>query len=321
MTTKIVGTGMAIPDGVVTNNDLAKIVDTNDEWISTRTGIKERRIAGEAVGTSSLAAEAAKNALINAGVLAEELDIIIVATSSEDRCLPSAACEVQAAIGAVHAVAFDISAACSGFIFALNMAHSFFKSGIYKTGLVIGAETLSKLVDWSDRSTCVLFGDGAGAAVVKADDSGIIHMVMGSDGTKGDALECGSRTNADFLTGKKPELGYVTMDGQEVFRFAVNKVPECIRQVLEESKTDITEIKYFILHQANYRIFESIAKRLKLPIDKFPMNLDRYGNTSGASIPLLLDELNRDGRLQAGDKLVFAGFGGGLTWGATLLEW
>lgn len=320
MTTKIIGTGSYAPEHVVTNDDLAKIVETNDEWIRTRTGIRERRIAS-AEGTSSLAAEAAKRALENAGILAEDVDIIVLATSSADCCFPSGACEVQAEIGAVHAVAFDISAACSGFVYALNTVHSFFKAGLYKTGLVIGADTLSKLIDWNDRGTCVLFGDGAGAVVVRAGETGVIHMVMGSDGSKGNVLKCGGRTTGNFLTGKKPELGYMTMDGQEVFKFAVKKVPECIRQVLEESGTDINDIQYFVLHQANYRIFESIAKRLKLPIEKFPMNLDQYGNTSGASIPLMLDEMNRNGLLKPGDKLVFAGFGGGLTWGATLLEW
>lgn len=321
MTTRIIGTGSAVPEQVVTNEDLARFVDTSDEWIRTRTGIKERRIASAESGTSDLAIQAAKEALINAGVSAEELDIIILATSSADCCFPSGACEVQAAIGAYRAAAFDLSAACSGFVYALNTIHGFFKAGIYRTGLVIGADTLSKLIDWNDRGTCVLFGDGAGAAVVRAEEKGILHMTMGADGTRGDALECGGRTTGNFLTGKKPELGYMTMDGQEVFKFAVKTVPEAIKQVLEESGTDIEEIKYFILHQANYRIFESIAKRLKIPMEKFPTNLERFGNTSGATIPILLDEMNREGKLQRGDKLVLAGFGAGLTWGATLLEW
>lgn len=321
MTTKIIGTGLAVPEHVVTNDDLAQIVDTSDEWIRTRTGIRERRIASAESGTSELAAQAAKRALENAGVKAEELDIIILATSSGDCCFPNGACEVQAAIGANHAVAFDISAACSGFVFALNTIHSFFKAGIYKTGLVIGADTLSKLIDWKDRGTCVLFGDGAGAAVVKAAESGIIHVVMGADGSRGGVLSCGGRTTGNFLTGGLPELGYMTMDGQEVFKFAVKTVPESIKTLLSESNTDIDEIKYFILHQANYRIFESIAKRLKVSMDRIPANLDRYGNTSGATVPILLDEMNREGKLLAGDKIVLAGFGGGLTWGATLLEW
>lgn len=320
MTTKIIGTGSYAPEQIVTNDDLAQIMETSDEWIQSRTGIRERRI-GVHMGTSQMAAKAAEAALENAGVLPEELDIIILATSSGDHCFPSGACEVQTAIGAVHAVAFDVSAACSGFIFALNTIHSFFKAGIYKTGLVIGADAMSKLTDWTDRGTSVLFGDGAGAVVVKAEDTGILHMVMGSDGRKGHVLACGSRTSENFLTKKSPELGYITMDGQEVFKFAVKKVPEAVKQLLEESFTDIDEIKYFIMHQANYRIFESIGKRLNVSIERMPMNIDRYGNTSGASIPLLLDEMNREGKLQRGDKLVFAGFGAGLTWGATLIEW
>lgn len=321
MTTRIIGTGSAVPEQVVTNDDLSKVVDTSDEWIRPRTGIRERRIASADSGTTDLAAQAAKRALEQSGVKPEELDIIVLATSSADQCFPSGACEVQAEIGAVNAVAFDVSAACSGFIFALNTVHSFFKAGIYRTGLVIGADTLSKLIDWNDRSTCVLFGDGAGAAVVRAEETGIIHMVMGADGARGNVLECGGRTTGNFLTGKKPELGYMTMNGQEVFKFAVKTVPEAIRKTLDESGTDISEIKYFILHQANYRIFESIAKRLKIPMEKFPMNLERYGNTSGASIPILLDEMNRAGKLKPGDKLILSGFGAGLTWGATLLEW
>ena len=194
-------------------------------------------------------------------------------------------------------------------------------AGIYRTGLVIGADTLSKLVDWNDRGTCVLFGDGAGAAVVRAEDTGIMGLTMGADGTKGDVLKCGGRTTGNFLTGKKPELGYMSMDGQEVFRFAVKTVPEAIKKTLAGSGTELEEIKYFILHQSNYRISESIAKRLKLPMEKFPANLERYGNTSGASVPILLDELNREGKLKPGDKLLLAGFGAGLTWGTTLLEW
>lgn len=320
MTTKIIGTGSYVPECSITNDDLAKIMDTSDEWISSRTGIRERRISsGE--GTSGMAAKAAKAALEKAGIAPEDLDIIILATSSSDFCFPNGACEVQAEIGALNAAAFDISAACSGFIFALNTMHAFFQAGIYQTGLVIGADALSKLVDWDDRKTCVLFGDGAGAAVVQADNQKAFHMIMGSDGSRGNVLACPSRSMGNFLTNSKPELGYMSMDGQEVFKFAVRTVPNCINQVLEQGNLKADDIKYFILHQANYRIFEAIAKRMKLPIEKFPMNIQKYGNTSAASIPLMLDELNREGKLLPGDKLVFSGFGGGLTWGAVLLEW
>ena len=211
--------------------------------------------------------------------------------------------------------------ACTGFVYALNTAHAFISSGIYKTALVIGADVLSKLIDWTDRGTCVLFGDGAGAVVVKADENGILGMNMHSDGTKGGVLTCGSRTNGNFLMGKKPELGYMTMDGQEVFKFAVKKVPQCIMEVLDDTGVKAEDVRYFAIHQANYRIIESIAKRLKVNVDRFPVNMEHYGNTSGASVPLLLDEMNRKGMLSAGDKVVLSGFGAGLTWGAALLEW
>lgn len=320
MTSRIIGTGSYVPVQIVTNEDLAKIVETDDEWIRTRTGIHERRIVLEE-GTSRMAIEAAKRAIENAKLSAEELDIILLATSSPDHCFPAGACEVQAAIGAVNAVAFDISAACSGFLFALNTAQAYIQAGIYRTALVVGADCLSKLTDWSDRSTCVLFGDAAGAAVVRAEEKGMVHMVMGSDGVKGPVLSCIARTDGNFLNGKTPELGYMSMNGQEVFKFAVKKVPECIHQVLDEAGVTMDQVSCFVLHQANYRIVEAVAKRLKQPIEKFPMNMDRFGNTSGASVPLLLDELNREGRLKQGEKIVLAGFGAGLTWGAALLEW
>ena len=320
MTTRIIGTGSYVPEQIVTNDDLAKIVETSDEWIRSRTGIGERRIA-TLDSTSDMAARAAQAALEQAGVGAEEIDLILLGTSSPDHCFPNGACEVQARIGAVNAACFDISSACTGYVFALNTAHAFISTGLYRTALVIGADVLSKLIDWSDRGTCVLFGDGAGATVVRADDRGILGMNMQSDGAKGGVLTCGSRSNGNFLLGKKPELGYMAMDGQEVFKFAVKKVPECITKVLEDTHTSKDEIAYFVIHQANYRIIESIAKRMKVDIERFPVNMEHYGNTSGASVPLLLDEMNRAGKLKRGDKIVFAGFGGGLTWGATLLEW
>ena len=320
MTTRIIGTGSYVPEQIVTNDDLAKIVETSDEWIRSRTGIGERRIA-TLDSTSDMAARAAQAALEQAGVGAEEIDLILLGTSSPDHCFPNGACEVQARIGAVNAACFDISAACTGYVFALNTAHAFISTGLYRTALVIGADVLSKLIDWSDRGTCVLFGDGAGATVVRADERGILGMNMQSDGAKGGVLTCGSRSNGNFLLGKKPKLGYMAMDGQEVFKFAVKKVPECITKELEDTHTSKDEIAYFVIHQANYRIIESIAKRMKVDIERFQVNMEHYGNTSGASVPLLLDEMNRAGKLKRGDKIVFAGFGGGLTWGATLLEW
>lgn len=320
MTARIAGIGAYAPETIVTNDDLARIVDTNDEWIASRTGIRERRISTKEE-TSDLAAEAARRALNAAGVKPEELDLIILGTSSPDCNYPSGACEVQAKIGAVNAAAFDISAACAGFIFALNIVQGFFKSGIYKTALIIGAETLSKVTNWEDRGTCVLFGDGAGAAVLKNDDIGVIDMLMSSDGTKGDILKCKSRTLGNFLTGTKPEIGFMTMDGQEVFKFAVRRVPESIETLMVRNEVKKEDIKYYILHQANERIVEAVARRLREPMDKFPMTIAKYGNTSTASIPLLLDDMLKKGMLEDGDKIIMSGFGAGMTWGAVLLEW
>lgn len=268
-----------------------------------------------------MAVEAAKRAIENAGIDPKEIDIIILATSSADKSFPSTAMDVQAAVGAVNAWGFDISAACTGFIYAMQIVHGFFSSGIHKTALIIGAETLSKVLDWNDRASCILFGDGAGAAVLRAEDTGLIHSLVGSDGRGAGVLDCVGRSLGNILTGTTPEMGFMKMDGQEVFKFAVKKIPEIVKQVLDESGTSKEDIKYFVLHQANYRILEAASRRLKIPMDKIPVNMDRYGNTSAASLPILLDELNKEGKLNRGDKLVLAGFGAGLTWGAMLLEW
>lgn len=320
MTARIIGTGAYAPEKIVTNKDLMEFLDTDDAWIRERTGICERRVS-VSEGTSELALQAARRAIENAGIKPEEIDVIVVATSSPDRSFPSAATDVQGMLGAVNAFAFDITAACSGFIYGLHIIEGFFKAGIYKTGLVIGAETLSKVLDWSDRGSCILFGDGAGAAVVKAEETGVVKTLVGSDGTKGWVLECQARSLDNCLTGKKPELGLMKMDGQEVFKFAVKIIPKIVKQLLEETETPSEDVKYYVLHQANSRILESASRRLKIPMEKIPSNIARYGNTSAASIPILLDELNRDGKLNRGDKLVLSGFGAGLTWGATLLEW
>ncbi len=320
MTTRIIGTGSCLPKTIVTNDDLSKIMDTSDEWISSRTGIRERHLVKEET-TATLSITAAMRALENAGITAKELDMIIVGTVSGDHVTPSTACEVQAGIGAVNAVAFDINAACSGFLFSLHTAMAYMKSGLCKTALVIGAETLSKIMDWSDRSTCVLFGDGAGAAVVRTDEVGITAFDQGSDGTKGMVLACPNRTNNNPLIETDKTLGYTRMDGQEVYKFAVTAVPSSIQRVLEEARLTPDDIKYFLLHQANIRIIQSVAKRLKTDLDKFPISLDHCGNMSAASVPVLLDEVNRKGMLQKGDKVILSGFGGGLTWGTCLLEW
>jgi len=317
MTARIIGTGSAVPEQIVTNEDLSKIVETSDEWISSRSGIKERRIAKEET-TTSLAILAGKRALENAGIASEEIEVIIVATCTPDYFFPNTACQVQEAIGAKHAVAFDLSAACSGFLFALSTAQAYIKGGIYQKALIIGAETMSKMIDWSDRSTCVLFGDGAGAAVVSAEETGVLELVQKSDGTGKGVLSCKARETRNLLN---HESETKDMEGQPVFKFAVKTVPECVEEVLKKAEVKKEEIRYYILHQANSRIIQSVAKRLKEPEEKFPMNLSLYGNTSAASIPILLDEMNRNGMLNRGDKLVLSGFGAGLTWGAVLLEW
>lgn len=324
MKTRIVGTGHCLPETIVTNDDLAKIMDTSDEWISTRTGIRQRRLAKEET-TASMSAEAARRALENAGMKAADIELIIVATLSADHVTPSCACEVQAMLGADKAVAFDLNAACSGFLFALNTAAMYIQQGVYKNAIVVGAETLSKIMDWTDRSTCVLFGDGAGAAVLCADDAaksrGLISFTQGSDGFRGKVLSCVNRTNNNPLISTGTKTGYVHMDGQEVYKFAVSTVPVSIKEVLEKAEVEISDIKYFLLHQANLRILQSVAKRLKVSDDKFPISLDHCGNISAASVPILLDEVNQKGMLEKGDKIVLAGFGGGLTWGACVLEW
>lgn len=320
MTARIIGTGSAVPEQIVTNEDLSKIVETSDEWISSRSGIKERRVAKEE-NTTSLAILAGKRALENAGVTAEEIEVIIVATCTPDYFFPNTACQVQEAIGAKHAVAFDLSAACSGFLFALSTAQAYIKGGIYQKALIVGAETMSKMIDWSDRSTCVLFGDGAGAAVVSAEETGVLELVQKSNGAGKGVLSCKARETRNLLNHESETKEYLYMEGQPVFKFAVKTVPECVEEVLKKAEVKKEEIRYYILHQANRRIIQSVAKRLKEPEEKFPMNLSLYGNTSAASIPILLDEMNRNGMLNRGDKLVLSGFGAGLTWGAVLLEW
>lgn len=320
MKTRIIGTGSCLPETVVTNNDLSKIMDTSDEWISSRTGIRERRLVKEET-TTSMSVTAAKRAMENAGVLAKDIDLIIVGTITGDYVTPSTACEIQAAIGADKAVAFDINAACSGFMFALHTADAFLQTGIYKTALILGAETLSKIMDWNDRSTCVLFGDGAGAAIVRIDETGLLAYDQGSDGAKGKVLACQNRKNNNPLVDNPMDLQYTYMDGQEVYKFAVTTVPASIKKVVEAAGLTIEDIDYFALHQANIRIIQSVAKRLKAPEEKFPTSLDHCGNISAASVPILLDEMNQKGMLKPGMKIVLSGFGAGLTWGSAVIEW
>lgn len=323
MAIRIIGTGSYLPKKVADNHFLSTIVDTDDEWIRQRTGIKERHLSNGKEGTTYMATHAAEAALENAGITADELDMIIVATVSADTYVPSTSCQVQGTIGAIRATCFDLNAACSGFLFAMNTAYAYIEMGMAKTILIIGAETLSREVDWSDRSSCILFGDGAGAAIMRQEEGkgGLIASVTGSDGSQGDVLTCKGRGIQNPFHQSKRKKDYLRMEGQAVFRFAVTMVPRCIKQILKKTGYDTEDIKFFVLHQANVRILELIAKRLKVDIDKFPMNLDHYGNTSSASIPILLDESNRNNLLEPGDKIVLSGFGGGLTWGAVLIEW
>ncbi len=321
MGTRIIGTGSCLPETVVTNDDLAKLMDTSDEWISSRTGIRERHLAKEET-TAGMSVEAARRAMENAGVTAQDIDLIIVGTVTADQITPACACEVQAEIGADHAVAFDINAACSGFMFALQIAHVYLQTGVCRTALIIGAETLSRIMDWSDRSTCVLFGDGAGAAVVRAQEgAGLIAFDQGTDGVRGRVLSCPGRSNNNPLVETSRELRYVHMDGQEVYKFAVTQVPASLQKTIGAAGLTVEDIDYFALHQANIRILQAVAKRLKVSEEKFPISLDHCGNISAASVPILLDEMNRKGLLKPGMKIALAGFGGGLTWASAVLEW
>lgn len=323
-TVRIIGTGSALPDRKVTNDDLAQMVETSDEWIRERTGIGERRIS-EGDGVAQLASRACERALEMAGRKPQEVDLIIVATCSAEYLLPNCACQVQSELGASAAVAFDLNAAFSGFLFALHTAYAYIHSGIYKNALIAGAEVLSKMVDWTDRSTCVLFGDGAGAAYVEAceeENKGLISFTQGADGTKGMVLSCHDRQVVNpYVTPDSPLDAYIRMDGQEVYRFATRQVPACIQTALNQIQWTADDIDMYILHQANIRIIEAVAKRLKVDIDKFAVNVDRVGNMSSATVPVLLDELNRSGRLTPGMRIAMSGFGAGLTYGACVLIW
>lgn len=322
---RVTGTGSAVPEKILTNFDIEKLVDTSDEWIVTRSGIRERRIASEGEFTSTFATRAALNALQMAGVAPEELDMIIVATVTPDFQFPSTACLVQSNIKAHNAAAFDVSAACSGFIYALSTADKFIRSGAVRKALVIGAEVLSRIVDWSDRNSCILFGDGAGAVVVEADsgEKGILDSMLKSDGSYWDLLYLpapGSRNPASQRVVDE-RLMYLRMQGNDVFKLAVRAMEEAANQVLTAGGYSCDDIDLFIPHQANKRIIDAIGKRLALPDDKVYVNLDRFGNTSAASIPIALDEANRTGRLHSGDLLLIDSFGGGLTWAAMSMIW
>lgn len=322
--TKIIATAAYAPEQTITNDDLAKIVDTSDEWISKRTGIKERRIS-DGENTSALAIGTAKVLLQRAGVAPEDIDLIIVASVTPDYGTPSLACMVQKELGMINAVAFDVVAACSGFMFALSVADKYIKTGTYRNAVIIGAETLSKIVNWQDRTTCVLFGDGAGGAYVEAtDEDGILAEDIGSKGELWEILVAGHTTCANAFNELEsqddPEF-FVHMDGQAVFKFATRMVVKSVANVIEQAGVTKEDIAYVVPHQANARIIDVVANKLKMDRSKFYMNMDRFGNTSSASVPMALNELNEKGLIKRGDKILLTGFGGGMTWGTMLIQW
>ena len=322
----ITGIGSAAPKVILSNDDLSQMVETSDEWISTRTGIKNRHIAASTESLSQISARAAQQALSMAGITATELDLIILATSTPDDLFGSA-CQIQSLIGANKAVAFDLTAACSGFIFALITAAQFIRTGVYQNVLVIGADVLSRWVDWSDRNTCVLFGDGAGAIVCQGIEQGdrLLAFEMYSDGSQNNRLNLAYTGASKSLIGDiEASVGTyrpITMNGREVYRFAVAKVPEVIEKAMFRANITSEQIDWLLLHQANQRIMDAVAQRLKLPKEKVISNLAEYGNTSAASIPLALDEAVRQGKVKPGDIIAASGFGAGLTWGSAIFKW
>jgi 3-oxoacyl-[acyl-carrier-protein] synthase-3 len=324
-TVSIIGTGSYAPERRLTNDDLSKIVDTTDEWITTRTGIKERRIAAKDENTSDMAAKAALKAIEQARISPEEIDLILVATATPDMLFPATACFVQKKIGAINAACLDISAACAGFLFGVEIAQQFITSHTYDTVLVIGAEKLTSITNWTDRNTCVLFGDGAGAAILRhrGGSHGVISTHIGSDAQYTDILfmpgggsRCPiTRDNVDL------NLNTIHMTGKEVYKQAVTAMIDASKKALDQAGLSIQDIACVIPHQANLRIIEAIADRLDISIDKFFVNLDRYGNTSAAAVAMALDEANRTGRIKPGDYILMVVFGGGLTWASTIIEW
>jgi 3-oxoacyl-[acyl-carrier-protein] synthase III len=321
----IIGTGSYVPEKRLTNENLSKIVETSDDWITTRTGIKERRIAAKDENTSDMAARAALKAIEQAKISSEEIELILVATATPDMLFPATACFVQKKIGARNAACLDISAACAGFIFGLEIGQQFITSHTYDTVLVIGAEKLTSITNWTDRNTCILFGDGAGAAILRHRGSthGVITTHIGSDGQFTDILfmpgggsRCPiTRDNVDL------NLNTIHMTGKEVYKQAVTAMIDASKKALDQAGLSIQDIACVIPHQANLRIIEAIADRLKIPLERFYVNLDRYGNTSAAAVAIALDEANRTGRIKSGDYVLMVVFGGGLTWASTIIEW
>lgn len=321
----LAGTGSCLPEKTLTNEDLTKIVETSDEWITTRTGIKTRRVVSDGETTATLAAEAARQAINDAGMTADEIELIILATITPEMVFPSTACFVQNMIGAKNAWAFDLSAACSGFVYGLSIAQQFVSSGLCQNALVIGAETLTRITNYKDRGSCILFGDGSGAVVVKGANSGpqgIMYSTSFSDGSGWTSLNCpayGSRHPVDKPL-DDPAMVKMYINGREVYHTAVRRIVELVNECLEKCDLDIEDIAMFIPHQMNARIIESVGKRLKFTDDRIFINIDKYGNTSAASIPIALDECRKLGKLKSGDIILLVAFGGGLTWGANVIQ-
>ncbi len=321
----IAGLGMCVPNRILTNEELAQTIDTNDEWIASRTGIRERRVADAQTATSDLAVVAAENALADANIRAEDLDLVLCATTSGDYIWPATACVVQQRIGATRAAAFDLGAACSGFCYGLATAAGFIQSGAMRRILVIGADTLTKQLNWQDRGTCILFGDGAGAAVITpcSEEEGIFASSLGADGSGIESvwIPAGGTRTPDTPEVMEQKLNCISMRGQEVYKFAVRIVPEVVGDALRKACLHPSDIDLLVLHQANIRIVESAAQRLNISMDKVVVNLDRYGNTSAASVPLALAEAQQQDRIKRGDIVVTVGFGAGLTWAANIIRW
>lgn len=321
----ITGIGSYLPEKIITNADLEKMVDTSDEWIISRTGISERRIVAENEATSDISIIAAKRAIEDAGLKPTDIDLIILGTITPDMPWPSTACIIQDKLGAKNAAAFDLSAACSGFVYGMSVGMQFIQTGHYRRVLVIGAESLSRITNWEDRNTCVLFGDGAGAVVLEAvpEGYGILSFELGSEGSGSNMLGVyggGSRTPTSLSTIEN-KSHFISMNGSEVYKFAIRIMEESTLRVLDKAGLSVNEIDYFVPHQANIRIVNASAKRLKIPSEKVKVNLDRYGNTSGASIPIALDEAVKEGKIKNGDNIVLIGFGAGLTWASSVIKW
>ncbi|MCP4631890.1 MAG: ketoacyl-ACP synthase III [candidate division Zixibacteria bacterium] len=322
---EVIGTGHSVPPRILTNQDLEKIVDTTDEWILSRTGIKERHIADENTSASTLASEASRIALRRAGILPDEIDLVLVATVTPDMPFPSTSAIVQSNIGAINAAVMDVSAGCTGFIYGLSMADSYIKSGMFKTILVVGVEILSKVTDWTDRSTCILFGDGAGAVVLRAttEKIGILGTFIKADGRHGNLLMMpgGGSVNPASQKSVDLRLHFLKMSGNEVFKVAVRSMNEATQKILDKTGLKAEDINMLIPHQANLRIIKATADRLKIPKEKVYVNIQRYGNTSSASIPIALDEIRSNGNYKSSSPLLLVAFGAGFTWGSAAITW